>query len=81
MITAGAFAVAIAWTGLSAGRHSTAVSKCQKDFFSDGGNDVSTLGERLCDIFPWVNVGLMGGLVVVLGILQVSFDIYARADR
>ncbi|KAF8078540.1 hypothetical protein FPV67DRAFT_1405282, partial [Lyophyllum atratum] len=71
LATLAAFAVAAAWAIMSATRHSTAKSKCLKDFFSDGSESTTSEGDTLCEIFPWVDVGIMGGLWVVLGILQI----------
>ena len=70
-----AFAVAAAWIIISATKHTTAVSKCETDFFSDdlGGSSISGEGNTLCQIFTWVDVGLMGGLWIVLAIAQVSW--------
>ncbi|KAG6888686.1 hypothetical protein C0995_006676 [Termitomyces sp. Mi166 len=69
LISLAAFAVAAAWTIISATRHSTSVSDCFKDFFPD--DPKSTLGGKLCDIFPWVDVGIMGGLWAVLAVFQL----------
>ncbi|KAG6820106.1 hypothetical protein H0H93_005253 [Arthromyces matolae] len=55
-----AFAVAAAWVIISATRHSTSKSNCLKNFFSD--DTTETLADRLCDIFPWVDVGIMAAL-------------------
>lgn len=68
-----AFAVAAAWIILSATRHSNAEAKCIQDFFSPSGSaSSSSEGSTLCNIFPWVDVGIMGALWVLLAILQVS---------
>lgn len=76
MVTTAAFGVAIAWTVISITRRSTAVSDCRKDFFpgeSTSDVQISGAGETLCNIFPWVSIGLMGGLILVLGIAQLYF--------
>ena len=65
-----AFSVAIAWIIISATRHSTAQSNCLKNFFDN--DTTNSEGTTLCNIFPWVDVGIMGGLWVVLAILQVG---------
>ena len=76
MVTTAAFYVALAWIIVSATRHNTAASDCQDEFFSDSDSSSSTStvdeGETLCNIFTWADIGLMGGLWVVLGIMQVS---------
>lgn len=64
-----AFAVAGTWIGISAGRHSTAKSKCINDFYPE--DDQKSQGEAICNIFPWVDVGIMGALWVVLAIMHV----------
>ncbi|EIN14212.1 hypothetical protein PUNSTDRAFT_49034 [Punctularia strigosozonata HHB-11173 SS5] len=64
-----AFSVAIAWIIISATRHSTAQSNCLKNFFDN--DTTNSEGTTLCNIFPWVDVGIMGGLWVVLAILQI----------
>jgi hypothetical protein len=88
LVTIAAFAVAAAWTALSATRHSTAVNKCEKDFFADDNGDTSDIsgaGEKMCDIFPWVDVGIMGGLILVIGIMQTYLYFvvlaYSRMQR
>jgi hypothetical protein len=65
-----AFSIAIVWVILSATRHSTAQSNCLKNFFNN--DNTNSEGKTLCNIFPWVDVGVMGGLWVILAILQVG---------
>ena len=69
LITLGAFSVAAVWIALSAARHSQAKSDCQTRFFSD--TTEASEANTLCDIFPWVDVGLMAGLWVLLAVAQV----------
>jgi hypothetical protein len=71
LATLATFAVAAAWIILSATRHSTAESKCLNDFFLSGDAAQTSEGNVLCNIFPWVDIGVMCGLWVVLGILHV----------
>ncbi|TFK57201.1 hypothetical protein OE88DRAFT_1650834 [Heliocybe sulcata] len=75
MITTAAFSVAIVWIIISASRHSTAQSQCRTDFFTNATTTGPEASEAniLCNIFPWVDVGLMGGLWVVLAIAQFYF--------
>ncbi|PPQ88615.1 hypothetical protein CVT25_010191 [Psilocybe cyanescens] len=70
-----AFSVAAAWVIMSATRHSTAKAKCITDFFpiTNGQVDVSSEGDTLCNIFPWVDVGIMGGLLVFLAAVHIYF--------
>ncbi|KAK7064149.1 hypothetical protein R3P38DRAFT_3301739 [Favolaschia claudopus] len=66
----GAFSVALAWIILSVTKHSTAKSNCIDNFFADADSTQQAEGETLCEIFPWVSVGVMGGLWVLLAILH-----------
>jgi hypothetical protein len=74
LLTLSTFAVAAAWIILSATRHSTAKTNCLNDFFRAGDAVQTSQGDVLCDIFPWVDVGVMGGLWAVLGILHVRYS-------
>ncbi|KAG6842587.1 hypothetical protein C0991_000113 [Blastosporella zonata] len=69
LITLAAFAVAAAWAVISATRHTTSKSNCLTTFFPD--SSTTTLADKLCEIFPWVDVGIMGGIWVVLAVLQI----------
>ena len=79
MLTVAAFSVSLAWIIISASRHNTAVTNCVNNFFQDTGAITSSVGEgeTLCNIFTWADVGLMGGLWVVLAIMQVGLFRYA----
>ncbi|KAI0034322.1 hypothetical protein K488DRAFT_45884 [Vararia minispora EC-137] len=74
-VTLGAFGLSAAMIGLSAGRHSTVKSHCLTEFFpaNSTGTSTSNLGDTLCNIFPWVDVGVMGGLWILLAISQFYF--------
>ena len=73
LVTSAAFSIAAAWIIVSATRHSNAEAKCIQDFFSPTGSaSSSTEGSTLCNIFSWVDIGIMGALWVLLAILQVS---------
>ncbi|CAL1695455.1 unnamed protein product [Somion occarium] len=67
LITIAAFSVAAVWIIISAVRHNQAKAKCESDFFA---NSTTSEGDTLCEIFPWVDVGIMGGLWVLLAIVQ-----------
>jgi hypothetical protein len=69
------FSVAAVWIAVSASRHSVAKSKCESNFFSGSSNDTDTNDEGLtmCNIFPWVDVGVMAGLWIVLALAQTYF--------
>ncbi len=71
LATVAAFGVAAAWIILSATRHTQAQSKCISDFFGNTISANNSEGQTLCDIFPWADVGIMGGLWVLFAIVQV----------
>ncbi|KZT43802.1 hypothetical protein SISSUDRAFT_500130 [Sistotremastrum suecicum HHB10207 ss-3] len=80
LITTAAFAVAAAFIIISATKHSTSQSACEKTFNNFNANatttdgistDTGEEGSILCNIFTWVTVGVMGGLWVILGIFEV----------
>lgn len=79
LLTAGAFAVAAAWVIISASRHGKAKAKCLEDFFPSTSGESAGEGDTLCQIFPWVDVGVMGGLWAILAIMQVcsTHHVYA----
>ncbi|KAI9508791.1 hypothetical protein F5148DRAFT_1283640 [Russula earlei] len=72
LITVAAFSVAAVWIGISASRHNTAKSNCEQKFFT-ATSDITSEGQTMCEIFPWVDIGLMGGLWVLLAISQAYF--------
>ncbi|KAF8807483.1 hypothetical protein BYT27DRAFT_7099910 [Phlegmacium glaucopus] len=81
-----AFSIAAAWIILSATRHSNAQAKCIQDFFTPATSaSSSSEGGTLCNIFPWVDVGIMGALWALLAILQLYLFIvlssYVTAQR
>jgi len=67
LVTSGGFAVAATWIIMSAARHGTGTARCLAKFFS--GEDDGE-GQALCDIFSWVTVGIMGGIWLLLAIMQ-----------
>lgn len=68
---AAAFSVSLVWIILSLSHHSTAKSNCLSNFFAHADDKQITEGNTLCEIFPWVDVGVMGGLWLILAILHV----------
>ena len=72
-----AFSVAAVWTVMSAIQHNRARDRCIADFFDGDGDD--SQGQTLCTIFPWVDVGIMGGLWVMLAIFH-AYLIYVIAS-
>ncbi|KAH9175351.1 hypothetical protein EDB89DRAFT_1946743 [Lactarius sanguifluus] len=72
LVTVAAFSIAAVWIIISATRHSTAKSNCEQKFFT-AASDLTSEGETMCEIFPWVDIGVMGGLWVLLAISQFYF--------
>ncbi|THH28072.1 hypothetical protein EUX98_g6123 [Antrodiella citrinella] len=70
LIMVAGFSVAAVWIAISAARHKQAKSACQATFFAVSTTD---LGDTLCNIFPWVDIGLMGGLWALLAAVQLYF--------
>lgn len=70
------FAIAAAWLIISATRHSTAQSNCETTFFPSSAG-TSSEGQTLCDIFTWVDVGVMGGAWVFFALVQVGDETVA----
>ncbi|KAJ7706083.1 hypothetical protein B0H17DRAFT_1156472 [Mycena rosella] len=66
-----AFSVALAWIILSVSRHSTAKANCIANFYATGDSEEKSEGDILCNIFPFVGVGVMGGLWIILLILHI----------
>ncbi|KAK7442209.1 hypothetical protein VKT23_016179 [Stygiomarasmius scandens] len=77
LITA-VFSLAAAFIILSATRHSDSKTRCTRDFFvPDPDNADDTLQKEanaLCEIFPWVDVGVMGAIWVILAIVHASIS-------
>ncbi|OCH95824.1 hypothetical protein OBBRIDRAFT_871528 [Obba rivulosa] len=71
LITLAAFSIAAVWIILSATRHTQAKSSCENTFFIGNPGVITSEGNLLCDIFPWVDVGIMGGLWLLLAVMQV----------
>jgi len=67
-----AFALGAAWIIISAARHNTAKSDCLSDFFNTEDSTLQSEGDTLCEIFPWVDVGIMGAIWILLAIVHVS---------
>ncbi|WWD21618.1 hypothetical protein CI109_106104 [Kwoniella shandongensis] len=75
----------------SALRHNTAVTDCETKFFSDSNSSSSTANqtlasesEALCSAFAWADVGIMGGIWLILLLVQGYFlyltSIYSRSQ-
>lgn len=80
-ITIAVFSISVAWIIISATRHSAAQANCEKEYYTPDstGNTAASLADAsdtVCNIFSWVDVGIMGGLWVVLLLMQVSAMVY-----
>ncbi|KAI3626281.1 hypothetical protein CBS9595_001642 [Malassezia furfur] len=74
-------AITIAFTVTAAARHDEAVDACYREFegsLAQDGLGVQSVEEsitsgrhKVCNILAWVDVGLMGGLIVLLGVMQL----------
>ncbi|WVQ79909.1 hypothetical protein IAT38_002010 [Cryptococcus sp. DSM 104549] len=80
-----AFACSAALIITSALRHDTSVTACENKFFSDTSSTSSTAnqtlaseGEALCSAFAWADVGIMGGLWVIMLLVQGYFMFLTR---
>lgn len=68
-------AVTATFTIISATSHQKAVANCEKNFFAAASTSTGIAaedgeGKVICEIFTWTGVGLMGGLWLLLVILQ-----------
>lgn len=72
LTTVAAFGIAAAWIAISATHHDQAQTQCITDFFKNTVSATNGQGETLCNIFPWADVGIMGGLWILFAIVQVS---------
>jgi len=71
LVTIAAFSIGAVWIALSAARHTEAENTCKSTFFPGTSTVTTDEGNILCNIIPWVDVGVMGGLWVLLAIVQV----------
>jgi len=87
-----ALAVAAAFLGISAARHSQAVDACETNFFAGDSTGSSTTedtkGEEICNIFVWSTIGVMGALWVLIFAVQSylvlvlrNYGVTQRADH
>ncbi|WFD20373.1 hypothetical protein MCAP1_002617 [Malassezia caprae] len=85
----------IAFTVTAAGKHNNAVDECMAQFegrlaydgmgFDEVQNALENGRHKVCDILSWADVGLMGGLVVVVGLVQLYMcamqSLYGKRQR
>jgi len=78
--TVAVIAVAAAWIVISASRHSTAQTNCVNDFFAtSSGASTASEATTLCEIFPWVDIGIMGGLLAFFTAVHIYFYVVISA--
>ncbi|GAA5965448.1 hypothetical protein JCM8115_005754 [Rhodotorula mucilaginosa] len=67
---------------VSAAKHSTGVDNCTALFSAD---NTDTTANTICNIWTWIQIGIMGLLFVLVGLCQVYFvcytSIYASEQR
>ncbi|KAG8992721.1 hypothetical protein FRB94_013471 [Tulasnella sp. JGI-2019a] len=74
------FGISATWIVISATRHTTATNACITNFYTNtttnttgiGGGADATAGEgqTVCNIFVWADIGIMGGLWLLMFIFQ-----------
>ncbi|GAA5909714.1 hypothetical protein JCM5296_005770 [Sporobolomyces johnsonii] len=69
-----ALALALAIIIASAVKHSTAVTACEKLFSADSSDSTAN---TICNIWTWVQVGIMGLLFVIVGLCELYFLMYS----
>lgn len=67
-----ALVVALVFIIISAARHSTAVNSCENLFANHNSTSTVTSGTQICNIWTWVQIGIMGLLFVIVGLCEVS---------
>ncbi|GAA6062794.1 hypothetical protein JCM10212_002163 [Sporobolomyces blumeae] len=72
-----ALLLALAIIIISAVRHSAAIDTCQNLFSTDSASDSDTTAESICNIWTWVQVGIMGLLFVIVGLCELYFLMYS----
>ncbi|GAA5956681.1 hypothetical protein JCM3765_005701 [Sporobolomyces pararoseus] len=60
---------------ISAVKHSQAIDTCQKLFSTDATGN--TAGEGICNVWTWVQVGIMGLLFLIVGLCELYFLMYS----
>ncbi|GAA5886963.1 hypothetical protein JCM16303_003073 [Sporobolomyces ruberrimus] len=59
---------------ISAVKHNTAIDTCQRLFSTDA---TGNTGEGICNVWTWVQVGIMGLLFVIVGLCELYFLMYS----
>ncbi|GAA5927971.1 uncharacterized protein JCM15063_006047 [Sporobolomyces koalae] len=66
--------LALAIVILSAVKHNSAINQCQLLFSSDA---TDTTGQDICNVWTWVQVGIMGLLFVIVALCELYFIMYS----
>ncbi|GAA6008792.1 hypothetical protein JCM11491_003785 [Sporobolomyces phaffii] len=69
-----ALLLALAIIIISAVRHKSAIDTCQNLFSTDA---TGNTGEAICNVWTWVQVGIMGLLFVIVALCEAYFLMYA----
>jgi len=94
LLTLAIIAVSAAFLAIAAARHATATDACVSEFGSvasttsssaignvvaGNANTTATTSRAICNTFAWIQVGAMGGLIVLLGLTQLYMLFCQRA--
>jgi hypothetical protein len=75
------FSVAAVWVILSGTRHPTAQNTCVHNLYTNATGSIASEGTTLCNVFAWVDLGVMAGLWVLLLIVQVRLRLRLRSSH
>ncbi|BGP39012.1 hypothetical protein JCM10450v2_002969 [Rhodotorula kratochvilovae] len=82
LLVSAALLLALAVIIISAVKHSTAVATCTRLFSAD---DTDNTANEICNIWTWIQIGIMGLLFVIVGLCELYFvfytSIYASEQR
>ncbi|GAA5821973.1 hypothetical protein JCM3770_003029 [Rhodotorula araucariae] len=82
LLVTAALLLALAVIIISAVKHTTAVQTCTRLFSADG---TDTTAKGICNIWTWIQIGIMGLLFVIVGLCELYFvsytSIYASEQR
>ncbi|GAA6029828.1 hypothetical protein JCM8097_001067 [Rhodosporidiobolus ruineniae] len=73
LLVACALLLALALIIISAAKHSTAVDSCTRLFSAD---DADTSADSICNIWTWIQIGIMGLLFVIVALCELYFLMY-----
>ncbi|GAA5854483.1 hypothetical protein JCM8547_004859 [Rhodosporidiobolus lusitaniae] len=73
VLVAAALLLALALIIISAAKHSSGVDACTRLFSQD---DSDTSADTICNIWTWIQIGIMGLLFVIVGLCEIYFVCY-----